>query len=162
MKCVATCAFLAMVGACCGPTTIESVTFRPAPDIKRVHIDSIDFYSDKNFTIPAPPHWYMDTSRSEIRTLIRSGLPEHGFQLVEDVVADADSVLRLKIDLYFVGGPFGVAMKIRTRVCVGEEVFLEITGSGACPSLNRGDILKAQREMANALIKEFAEKIQSK
>lgn len=153
-------AFLALMllSACTTAPEVESgPMLAPVPNVKRVFIEAINFYSDRKFTKPAPPHWYMDTSRNEIRKLAREQLPSYGFTLAD--MPDPDGALRLTISICIGVSPVGISSYINTKVYYREYPVLEITGNYSCGSFQLEDIQRAQKEMAEALIRELVQRL---
>lgn len=126
--------------------------------INKVCIKSIDFYSDKNFSEPEKPHWYMDEMRKQLNFLVEKKMPEYGFELVD--CTNNDKELHIQADLCVIPGLI-VSLYCQVRVYYQDKLLCEISGNAVSPA-NKEAIIKAQEKLADQLIAIFAAKIQLK
>lgn len=140
-------------------TEISTRIFEQAQNISNVCVKNVNFYADKDFTQPASPHWYMDTSRNELIDMVRDRLPKHGFYLVE--CTSVEKEIHTEVDLYIYGSILGVYLKLRARVYYKEQLLFEIYGNAQSPP-NRDKILETQRKLADELVEKFAQNMKGK
>ncbi len=144
-----------LIFSCYSPPKIETFGPDSVSKIDKAYIESIDFYSDTNFTKLMPKHDYMDTTREEIRINARKFLPLYGMALLENTDTNA---LVIRGDVCIQPSLVGVGIKLRARVFFKDRYLFEIVGTAVSPPKFE-EIKKLQTELAEKIIAAFAKKI---
>ena len=142
-----------------GPITIRP-EFKSLANLKRICIQSIDFYADKEFTKPAKKHWYMDTTRDETIRLAKGAFQENGYKFV-DKCTKTNKELHARIALCIKGALTGVVLYMKATVYHNGKFVCEVPGYGESPAIE-SKIKEMQVELSEKLVKEFLEKIKDK
>ena len=146
---------LLLLFSCYSPPKVETFGPDAISKIDHVWIESINFYSDNEFTKPMPPHDYMDTTREEIRINTRKFLPLYGMSLLDKSDANA---LVVRGDVCIRPSIVGVGLKLRAKVFFKDTYLFEIVGTAVSPP-SYEEIKKLQAELAEKIISAFAKKI---
>ncbi|TSC89307.1 MAG: hypothetical protein G01um10143_688 [Parcubacteria group bacterium Gr01-1014_3] len=144
--------------SCYSPPRVETFGPDAISKIDQVRIESIDFYSDTDFTKPMPRHEYMDTAREEIHLNAKKFLPLYGMNLMNLLdKADANALV-VKGDVCIQPSIVGVGLKLRAKVFLKDTYLFEVVGTAVSPP-SYAEIKKLQAELAEKIIAAFAKKL---
>ena len=144
-----------LIFSCYSPPKVETFGPDAISKIDTVYIESIEFYSDNDFTKLMPKHEYMDTTREEVRINARKFLSMYGMSLIDKTDANA---LIVKADICVQPSLIGVGLKLRIKIFFKNHYLFEIIGTAVSPPKFE-EIRKLQEELSEKIIAAFAAKL---
>lgn len=162
---IATSLCLAFLSACSAIPRVKISDHNPTPDIKKVCIRSIEFFSDENFSRPVKPSKKnkkrLEEARSEIKDLTRTRLKKEGFKFVAHTSSDQELHIDISVNFAFIFP--GPVINVKTRVYHRGQLLFDILITGvSASSYYIVDIWEAQEKLADKMIKIFVEKVGQK